>query len=141
MGNKLYNLKFAVKNLEESVAFYKNVFKPLGFSGGKYYDDPIDEKKTVVIGNEHLYMELIEEPLLVSAYDLSSIKGPRIEFLASCKEEVDNFYNHLVENKVKILSEPQYMFSELLEGEDDFWYAVYFADVNGLKYGLVYTTK
>jgi|GEM_PF-5538913 len=140
MANQLYNLKIPVKNLNESASFYQRVFEFLGFNRGRLYDDPIDKKKTLVMGNGFLYIELVEEPGLVPKTDLTSICGPRMEFLASNKEEVDLFFDHLVKNNVQILLKPQFLFQELL-GSDDYWYAVYFADCNGMKFGLVFTPK
>ncbi len=139
MSNKLYNIKLAVNDLDKSWMFYKKALSPLGFSAGKKYDDPFDKKPTVVIGNGEIYLELVEDPDLVPNYDISTIKGPRIEFRAHDKEQVDTFYNHLVKNKINILSKPQYMFEDLMKADNDFWYAVYFSDINGIKLGLVHT--
>jgi len=47
---KLFDIKLAVKNLEESVEFYRNVFSWLGFSSGRYWDDPYDNRKTYTLG-------------------------------------------------------------------------------------------
>ncbi len=139
MEATFYNLKLAVNDLDESVAFYRKTFKGMGFNGGRYYDDPLDKKQTVVMGNKNLYLELVEEPKLVPTYDKTTLAGPRMEFRAKSKEEVDDFYNHLLGSGANILCKPQYLFQEILDGEDDHWYATYFTDLNGYKFGLVYT--
>lgn len=140
---KLYNIKLLVRNLEESVAFYTKVFSWLGFTRGRYWDDPYDQQKAYTLGNNHMYMELFEGSS--STYinvDEKSIKGARIEFFASSKDEVDEFYSHLLKNNVVIIEEPKRYFDELWEScnmSDAVWYAVYFLDPNGIKFGLVYT--
>ncbi len=139
---KLYNVKIPVRDLKESVTFYKSVLLFLGFSDGRQYNDPIDLKPTVVFGNGRVYLEIVEEPSLVPKYDLTSIAGPRIEFQASSKADVDRFYEHLKRCDAKVLCEPMYLFEELLGSrETDPWYATYFADPGGTKFGFVYTVR
>ncbi len=130
----------AVRNLEQSVSFYRKAFSFLGFSEGTYFADPIDKKPTVVYGNGKVYLELVEEPELVPKSDISTVAGPRIEFLAESKEEVDEFHKHLLAIKANVISSPQYLLQELLgDVETDPWYCVYFSDPNGIKFGLIYT--
>ena len=141
---KLYDLKLAVRNLGKSVEFYKNVFSWLGFKSGRYWDDPYDKQKTYLFGNKYMYLELVEDPSMQRSDNLheKSIRGPRIEFYASSKDEVDEFYKHLLKNNVDIIEEPKQYFDKVWKAEgmkDVIWYAVYFRDNNGIKFGLVYT--
>lgn len=142
MKCKIYNLKIAVKNLEEGSVFFRSVFSELGFGTGRLYDDPIDGKPTIVFGNGAVYLEIVEEPSLVPPNDLSSVAGPRLEFLAESKEQVDQFHEHLLKYRAKVLCSPQYLFEDLLGSrETDPWYGVYFVDPSGNKFGLVYTLE
>ena len=141
---KLYNIKMIVRNLEESVEFYTKVFSWLGFTRGRYWDDPYDKRKAYTLGNNHMYMELVEKSSLPEAnnVDEKSIRGARIEFFASSKDEVDEFYIHFLKNNVVIIEEPKRYFDELWKDcdmDDAIWYAVYFLDPNGIKFGLVHT--
>lgn len=141
---KLLHLKLSVRNLEESVEFHKKVFSWLGFTRGRYWDDPYDKQKTYTLGNEHMYLELVEYPSMqISDYwDEKSISGPRIEFYATSKDEVDEFYRHLFKNNVDVIEKPRQYYDEIWDAEgmnDVTWYAVYFLDNNGIKYGFVYT--
>ena len=141
---KLYDLKLGVKNLEKSVEFYKKIFSWLGFTRGRYWDDPYDKRKTYTLGNEHMYLELVEYPSMQKSDNLDEkgIQGPRIEFYTTSKDDVDEFYRHLLENNVDVIEEPKRYFDEVWEAEgmnDVIWYAVYFRDNNGIKFGLVYT--
>jgi predicted lactoylglutathione lyase len=141
---KLLHLKLSVKNLEESVEFYKKVFSQLGFVRGRYWDDPYDKQKTYTLGNENMYLELVEDPSMQKSgyWDEKTISGPRIEFNAISKDEVDKFYKHLFENNVDIIEKPKQYYDEIWESEgmkDVIWYGVYFQDNNGIKFGLVHT--
>lgn len=141
---KPYDLKLAVRNLEESVEFYRRVFSWLGFTRSRLWDDPYDKRKTYTLGNDHMYLELVEDehggaPERPRA---EGIAGPRFEFAAGSKEEVDAFHRHLVANGVRVVDGPRRFFDDVwkAEGMDGVvWYAVYFVDTNGMKFGLVYT--
>ncbi|MBI6545661.1 MAG: hypothetical protein HY692_02645 [Cyanobacteria bacterium NC_groundwater_1444_Ag_S-0.65um_54_12] len=120
--------------------FYQRVFTGLGFSGGRYWQDPYDKAQTVVFGNGHMYLELVEDPNSIPA-EVSDISGPRIEFSAERPEEIDEFHKHLLLCGVDVISGPAKFFEDLFraEGVDDVWYAVYFADPDGRKFGLIYS--
>lgn len=140
---KLCHIKLGVGNLEESVEFYRQVFSWLGFVRGRYWDDPYDKRRTYTLGNDHMYLELVEDnstPKVNEAWD--GMAGPRVEFLADSKEDVDAFHKHLLEKKARVVDGPRRFYDEVWKAEKmtgAVWYAVYFLDNNGYKFGLLYT--
>lgn len=141
---RLYDIKLPVRDLDQSVEFYRRVFSWLGFTRGRLWDDPYDGQKTYTLGNKNLYLELVEHPAAwaTTGLDSKGIQGPRIEFLAESIEEVDDFHRHLIENHVTIVEGPKRFFDEVWEAEGMsgvVWYGVYFLDNNGIKFGLVFT--
>lgn len=139
-AGRIYNVKIAVKNLRDSIAFHDKILSFLGFKGWLYQNDPIDRCDTYVMGNGQIFLEFVEMPGLVPDTDTTTMAGPRIEFRAKDKDEVDRFYQHLLKNRANILCPPSYLFQEILDySKGDFWYGTYFADLNGSKFGLVCT--
>ena len=129
--SRIYNVKLAVKNLQDSIAFYDKVLSFFGFKGTLYQNDPIDKRDTYVMGNGQIFLEFVEMPELVPDADTTTMAGPRIEFRAKDKDEVDRFHQHLLKNQIKILCPPSYLFQEVLDyNKGDFWYGTYFIDSN-----------
>ena len=141
MKAKLYNIRLAVTNLEQSISFYRKVFCKLGFGNGRLYEDPYDKKPSFVIGNDNFYLELIEEPQMVPSSDKTNPLGSRIELLVDSVKEVDEFHEYLKDQNVHVLMPPQRLYDDVLDGENDIWYGVYFLDNNGYKFGVIYTPK
>jgi catechol 2,3-dioxygenase-like lactoylglutathione lyase family enzyme len=144
MNNKPYVLKLSVRNLKESIDFYKKIFAPLGFRHDYYFtDDPYDNGDTWVLDNGQIYIELqqVSNHYNEDIFTSERLGLHRFEFHAESEEEVKDFYNHLVRNNVEILRGPDYMFKERPDmvnySKGDNWFAVYFKDNNGMIFGLV----
>ena len=139
MGNRIYNIRLAVKDLNASMGFCRRGFAPLGFGHGRLFYDPYDKCPTFVMSNGEVYLELIEYPQLVETLDDHSIRGERIEFRAKSRQEVDAFHQHLLKNEVRVVAQPQLFYQDVLTDEGDFWYATCFLDNSGNKFTLVCT--
>ncbi len=139
----IYNIKLSVRSLSESISFYKRVFNKLGFNNATYWNnDPYENADTWTFSNGRVYLELqeVSEDHHKSEFDCRRTGLYRIEFLAESKQQVDEFHQHLLENRVDIIRGPEKMYEGYI-GEDDSWYAVYFKDINGIIFGFVFTPK
>jgi len=118
------HISISVRNFKKSKAFYHKLFKFLGFKilfRGKDY-----------IGWTNEITRYIIVPVLPEYKRLKHEKGMvgfhHYAFELSKRDDVDDLYEFLVRNKVKILDAPK----EYPEYGGPY-YAVYFADPDGLK--------
>ena len=125
-----HHLDLTVRSLEISIAFYETVLTYLGYgrteqyAGGApcwvYSDSP-----------RHFSIALHEAKSGVK-HDRYAAGLHHFAFRASNREEVDGVFEHLKNNGIEILDAPS---------EYDYtpgYYAVFFADPDGLKLEVVY---
>ncbi|MCH7759603.1 VOC family protein [Patescibacteria group bacterium] len=119
-----------VSNLEQSVAFYDKILKKLDWSK-KIVEDHI-------VGYTYqgtwLFLEQIKEDFKKNGFHRKHVGLNHLAFSVDSKKEVDNFYEFLKENEIKVLytgpkEYPQYC-------ED--YYAVYFEDPDRIKLEIVH---
>ena len=139
----VFNIKLSVKNLNESIDFYKRVFPALGFASSRLWEnDPYEGADTWTTTNGRLYLELqgIDRQYANERFSEHRAGLYRIEFLAESRDEVDDFHRHLLEQGAEIVRGPESLYEGFAD-EGDFWYAVYFKDLDGIIFGLIHTTN
>jgi catechol 2,3-dioxygenase-like lactoylglutathione lyase family enzyme len=124
----LDHIDLSVGDMETSVAFYDSVLPALGFV-------KTPEEGTIVWRNEH--MEIGVRPATADV-DGNPVNRYRIgmhhlALRAASRADVDAFHEFLVSHKLEVLDPPALY---PVYGSD--YYAVFFADPDGIKLELVY---
>lgn len=143
MLKQIYHVGLTVKDIDKSLEFYRDILG-LSFVGellmeGKETDllfnkDGCKARVAYLNGSDSIDMPPVE---LIQFLDESSISIDKpnlfktsISELCFYVENIDKFYNHLIENDVECLSEPQYFdFSKYGFGKSK---AIYFKDPDGI---------
>lgn len=131
------HIQITVKDMKVAEVFYDRFLPVLGFDINKKVTAFIKEHDFHVIEYTHeLLAFAITSPREAFKYDVVNRRKPgalhHLAFKANSREEVDNAYSELKKIGAVIVSEPQ-LHPEY--GEN--YYAVYFKDLENIKYEIV----
>lgn len=124
----LGHITIATSNIEKSRLFYKKIFKILDFKKIS------DEKDSVAwVTKNGLGIWITQARHQTPSYKFHSPGLHHICFKARSEDEVDNLYNFLIDEGVYIYDAPKH-YPKYTEK----YYAVFFADPDGIKLELAY---
>ena len=131
------HIQITVKDMSIAVPFYDKLMPLLGFDIRRRVDAVIEEHEFHVVEYTHpLLAFAITSPRTAFADDTICRRKPgslhHLAFRAESWAEVDRLYSQLVEIGAVIVSEPK-LYPEYSPG----YYAVYFKDIEGIKYEIV----
>ncbi|MFH1728318.1 MAG: VOC family protein [Pseudomonadota bacterium] len=133
------HIQITVKNLEKAEKFYDLFLPLLGFDIMKKGKGEVPEHDFKVV--EYCHPRLcfaITSPRKAFADDEIHRRKPgslhHLAFKAQSRDEVDNVYKELVKIGAIIVTEPK----EYPEYTPHGYYAVYFKDIEGIKYEIVH---
>jgi len=131
------HIQITVKDLKAAEAFYDRFLPILGFDISRKVEARIEVHDFHVIEYTHdLLAFAITSPREAFKNDLVHRRKPgslhHLAFKAETHEEVDHAYRQLLEIGAQIVSEPQ-----LHPEYGDHYYAVYFKDLENIKYEIV----
>lgn len=122
-------IHLTVNSLERSTQYYETILADLGFQRGF-----IDPKKAIAFfGPCHVWLWQAKPAFKAQRHNQFKVGFHQLSFRVRKRRDVDDFHEMLVRNKFKVLSEPQ----EYPKMQRDY-YAVYFADPDGMKLEVVY---
>jgi catechol 2,3-dioxygenase-like lactoylglutathione lyase family enzyme len=131
------HIQITVKDMAIAVPFYDRLLPLLGFDPEKRVNAVIEEHDFHVVEYSHpLLAFAITSPRTAFAEDAIHRRKPgalhHLAFRADSRDEVDDIYLRLKSIGAPIVSEPR-LFPE--HGTD--YYAVFFKDLEGIKYEVV----
>lgn len=131
------HIQITVKDMAIAVPFYDRLLPLLGFDPEKRVNAVIEEHDFHVVEYSHpLLAFAITSPRTAFAEDAIHRRKPgalhHLAFRADSRDEVDDIYLRLKSIGAPIVSEPR-LFPE--HGPD--YYAVFFKDLEGIKYEVV----
>lgn len=135
------HIQITVKDMQVAEEFYDKFLPVLGFDINKKVEALIEEHDFHVIEYSHeLLAFAITSPRQIFKNDTVNRRKPgalhHLAFKAETREEVDKAYQKLRRIGATILSEPQIH----PEYSKDY-YAVYFKDMENIKYEIVFSKK
>ena len=135
------HIQITVKDMKVAEGFYDKFLPVLGFDINKKVNAFIEEHDFHVIEYTHeLLAFAITSPRQGFMNDSINRRKPgalhHLAFKADSRTEVDNAYGELLKIGAIIVSEPQ-IHPEYSEN----YYAVYFKDMENIKYEIVYNKK
>ena len=122
------HIDISVRDLDRSVAFYHAFLIEMGFVR-------ISDGATVVWQQNGLEIAIRTATSIdtAKAYDRYRVGLHHLAFRAASRADVDSFYRFLLDQKVEILDPP----ADYPDYGDPY-YALFFADPDGIKLELVY---
>jgi catechol 2,3-dioxygenase-like lactoylglutathione lyase family enzyme len=135
------HIQITVKDLDSAVPFYDKMLALLGFDIGRKVGATIEEHDFRVVEYLHPLLDFaITSPRSAFADDAIHRRKPgalhHLAFKAESREEVDRLHLELKEIGAQIVGGPK-LWPE--HGPD--YYAVFFKDLEGIKYEIVYCTR
>jgi catechol 2,3-dioxygenase-like lactoylglutathione lyase family enzyme len=135
------HIQITVKDIKVAEKFYDKFLPVLGFDINKKVNAFIKEHDFHVIEYSHeLLAFAITSPRQAFVNDSVNRRKPgalhHLAFKADSREEVDNAFRKLLNIGAIIVSEPQ-----IHPEYDENYYAVYFKDMENIKYEIVCTGK
>jgi catechol 2,3-dioxygenase-like lactoylglutathione lyase family enzyme len=136
-GLSLDHLDLVVSDLERSLAFYQGLLEPLGWTRTATIEGERGEE-VFYIGGElgkrwfALGLRAAQSGAVGAHYDRYAVGVHHVAFEARSRDEVDERFRWLQDQGAEIESEPQEY--DYTEG----YYAVFFADPDGIKLELVH---
>lgn len=135
------HIQITVKDLQVAEPFYDKFLPILGFDLSKKVKATIREHDFQVIEYSHELLSFaITSPRQAFVNDIVNRRKPgalhHLAFKADSKAEVDQAYQNLLKIGANIVSEPQ-LHPEYSEN----YYAVYFKDLENIKYEIVCTNS
>ena len=135
------HIQITVKNMDVSVPFYDKFLPLLGFDPGKRSSAVIEAHDFYVVEYSHpLLAFAITSPRKAFAADKIHRRKPgslhHLAFKAESRAEVDRLYADLQQIGAQIVTAPK----EYPEYTPEHYYALYFKDLEGIKYEIVCTT-
>jgi catechol 2,3-dioxygenase-like lactoylglutathione lyase family enzyme len=135
------HIQITVKDLDSAVPFYDKMLTLLGFDIGRKVGATIEEHDFRVVEYLHPLLDFaITSPRSAFADDAIHRRKPgalhHLAFKAESREEVDRLHLELKEIGAQIVGGPK-LWPE--HGPD--YYAVFFKDLEGIKYEIVYCTR
>jgi catechol 2,3-dioxygenase-like lactoylglutathione lyase family enzyme len=132
------HIQITVKDMSIAVPFYDKLLPLLGFDIRRRVDAVIEEHDFHVVEYTHpLLCFAITSPRAAFAEDTICRRKPgalhHLAFKAESRDEVDQLHARLREIGAEIVSEPR-LYPEYGPG----YYAVFFKDLEGIKYEIVY---
>ena len=130
------HLDLVVSDLERSLAFYRGLLEPLGFTRASEIEGERGERVVYLGGTGGPSVSLRERQSDAHAtpYDRYAVGIHHLAFAAASREQVDERAAWVRRQEAEIESEPQ---------EYDYtpdYYAVFFYDPDGLKLEIVHRT-
>lgn len=123
---RLHHLDLTVSSLDVSLAFYERVLTRLGFARYRPEEDRAPEWRSTSLS-------IALHKAKQGRHDRYSPGLHHLAFAAGSRDEIDEFHRFLVASGVRILDAPaEYDY-------DPGYYAVFFADPDGIKLELVHT--
>lgn len=122
------HIKIAVSNSAKSKKFYKKLFEFLSYKKIAEKEDSI-----AYCSCEGFGIWIKQAKQLKPAYQFFAPGLHHLCFKAKNKKQVDELYNFLIKNKIKIFDSPEHYPEYTPE-----YYAVFFADPDGIKLELAW---
>jgi glyoxylase I family protein len=128
------HLDLVVTDLERSLAFYRELLEPLGFTRASEIKGERGERVVYLggTGGASVSLRQAQSGAHATPYDRYAVGVHHLAFVAASREQVDERAGWLRERGVEIESEPR---------EYDYtpgYYAVFFYDPDGIKLELVH---
>ncbi|MFK8044607.1 MAG: VOC family protein [Crocinitomicaceae bacterium] len=135
------HIQITVKDLVKAEVFYDQLMPLLGFDLSKKSKGRVEAHEFDVIEYSHPNIIFaINSPRSQFKNDEVHRRKPgsihHLAFKAESEEEVDHFYKQLLLINVNIVSSPQ-----LFPQHGDHYYAIFFKDLDGIKYELVFEKR
>jgi catechol 2,3-dioxygenase-like lactoylglutathione lyase family enzyme len=139
MEPQIDHIQITVKDMSIAIPFYEKMLPLLGFDSTQKGSANIDEHEFHVVEWKHPKLCFaITSPRSAFAQDTIHRRKPgalhHLAFKASSRDEVDQLHRELVEIGATIVSPPR----ELPEYTPKGYYALYFKDLEGIKYEIVH---
>ena len=129
MKGRLHHIDITVTNLEVSTVFYDLCLSAMGFYRiGDVEEGPLWAGDGLEIG--------LQAATVDGRHNRYSPGLHHLAFWAGSREAVDKFYSKLLSRSVEILDAPA-LYEKYTAG----YYAIFFADPDGIKLEYVYTPK
>jgi catechol 2,3-dioxygenase-like lactoylglutathione lyase family enzyme len=132
------HIQITVKDMSIAVPFYDKLMPLLGFDPKKRVDAVIEAHDFHVVEYSHpLLCFAITSPRSAFAKDRICRRKPgalhHLAFKAESPAEVDKLFSQLLEIDANIVCQPK-----LYPEYSPWYYAVFFKDIEGIKYEIVY---
>jgi len=132
------HIQITVKNMDQAVPFYDKLLPILGFDAKRRVEATIEGHELQVLDYTHPLLSFcISSPRSVFAKDVIHRRKPgslhHLAFKASSLAEVDRVHEQLLGIGAEIVSAPR-----LYPEYSAQYYAVFFKDLEGIKYEVVF---
>ena len=128
----IHHFDLVVSSLERSLALYREMLEPLGYTGTAEITGEQGERVVYINGRDKVPFSL-REAKVPGGYDRYRLGIHHVAFAASSRELVDDRFAWARDAGLEIESEPR---------EFDYmpaYYAVFFYDPDGIKLEIVHT--
>jgi len=135
------HIQITVKDLIKAESFYDQLMPILGFDLAKKSKGRVDAHEFDVIEYAHQnFIFAINSPRSQFKNDVIHRRKPgsihHLAFKAQSEEQVNNVYEKLLLTEATIVSEPQFF-----PQHGKHYYAVFFKDLDGIKYEVVFDKR
>ncbi len=125
----LDQIHLTVRNFEKALSFYELALRDLGFQRGYIVPD----ETAAFFGPFHLWIWQAKDEFKKDRYSQYKPGIRQISFRVRKRRDVDDYYEMLQREKIKVLAEPQ----EYPKLQRDY-YAVHFSDPDGVRLEVVF---